>query len=169
MTGSIHLTNIGKNLEPENLKKCLGYFEIEHTNNPCFVTVAVNPEEYYQSFEDNSFNKKQTTFSQFINKRFYFSNRIISLPLSHPYLKNLNKYKEKKAIGLKTIFGMKKIICSQWKTRPNQLLNERLYVYRQILNSPNRYYPLNKKEDFKVQKTNVLKDTRDFILNSLWQ
>lgn len=36
----------------------LGYFEIEHIDNPCFVTVAVNPKEYYKAFEDNFFNKK---------------------------------------------------------------------------------------------------------------
>ena len=27
-------------------------------NNPCFVTVAVNPEEYYEFFIDSPFNKK---------------------------------------------------------------------------------------------------------------
>ena len=42
----------------ENLRKCLGYFAIEHINNPCFVTVAVNSKEYYKPFEDISFNKK---------------------------------------------------------------------------------------------------------------
>ena len=42
----------------ENLCKYLGYFEIEHIDNPCFVTVAVNPKEYYKAFEDNSCNKK---------------------------------------------------------------------------------------------------------------
>lgn len=42
----------------ENLWKCLGCFEIEHLDNPCLVTVAVNPTEHYQSFEDNSFSKK---------------------------------------------------------------------------------------------------------------
>ena len=31
----------------ENLRKCLGYFEIEHIGNPCFVTIACNPKEYY--------------------------------------------------------------------------------------------------------------------------
>ena len=30
----------------ENLRKYLGYFEIEHIDNPCFVTVALNPNGY---------------------------------------------------------------------------------------------------------------------------
>ena len=36
----------------------MGCFEVEHIDNPCLVTVAVNPTEHYQSFEDNSFSKK---------------------------------------------------------------------------------------------------------------
>ena len=40
-----------------------------------------------------------------------------------------------------------------------QLLNERLSVYRQILNSPIRYYPPNQKQMFINKKTNILKDT----------
>lgn len=35
-------------------------------NTPCFVTVAVNPEEYYESFIDSPFNKKHKG----IKKRF---------------------------------------------------------------------------------------------------
>ena len=124
------------------LRKCLGYFEIEHIDNLCFVTVAVNPKEYYEFVGDNSINKNhkgikkvhhemdfqnyanrilsvsdygffekperdvkevsrltvvdgemqqktivKTKFSQFKDKRFYFSDGITSLPLSHPYLK----------------------------------------------------------------------------------
>lgn len=152
----------------ETLKKCLGYFEIEHIDNPCFVAVAVKPKEYYESFEDNNFNKKhkdikkgfsgmdfenytrrilsvndcnyfekspadttptarptvidgemqqkvvtKTKFLQFNNKRFYFSDGITLLPLSHPYFKDLNECKEKKDKGLKNIFGKKNIICLQ--------------------------------------------------------
>ena len=41
-----------------NLKKCLGYFEIKHIDKPSFATIAVTPKEYYEFFEDNSFNKK---------------------------------------------------------------------------------------------------------------
>ena len=42
----------------ENLRKCLGYFENEHINNPCFVTVTVNPKECYESYEDYYFSNK---------------------------------------------------------------------------------------------------------------
>ena len=41
----------------ENLKKCLGYFEIERIDNPCILTIACNPKEYYEVFEDREVNK----------------------------------------------------------------------------------------------------------------
>ena len=42
----------------ENLCKCLGYFEIEHIDNPCVLTIACNPKEHYEVFEDRDVNKK---------------------------------------------------------------------------------------------------------------
>ena len=49
-------------------------------------------------------------FGQLNNKRFYFSNGIISLPYGHPYLEELGK---KKIISTETfikLFKQKKII-----------------------------------------------------------
>ena len=43
----------------ESLGKKLGYFEIESTNNPCQILIAVNPKEYYKHFEIFSSNKKR--------------------------------------------------------------------------------------------------------------
>lgn len=53
----------------ENLRKCLGYFEIENIDNPCFVTVAMNSKEYYKSFDDISFHKKHKG----IKKRYFWN------------------------------------------------------------------------------------------------
>ena len=41
-----------------SLKKKLGYYEIEHVDNPCEVTVAVNPKKYLEQFESENVNKK---------------------------------------------------------------------------------------------------------------
>ena len=134
----------------ENLRKCLCYSEIENIDDPCFLTIACNPKEYYELFENSHVNKKhkeikkgssgmnfenyaerlvslknfdtfekllpiiekvspltvfqgemqkktvtKTTFSQFNDKRFYFSDEITSLSLSHPYLKELVEFKTK--------------------------------------------------------------------------
>ena len=47
------------NVRKENLRKCFGCFETEHIDNPCSVTIACNPKEYYEMFEDIFVNKKQ--------------------------------------------------------------------------------------------------------------
>ena len=49
-----------------------------------------------------------------------------------------------------------------------QLTNERLSIYRQILSAPVQYFSLNQKNNFSEKKQNILKDTCDIVLNSLW-
>ena len=36
----------------------LGYFSIENIDDPCIVTVRVNPKEYFEEFESQTTNKK---------------------------------------------------------------------------------------------------------------
>ena len=137
----------------ENMKKRVGFFEIESIAKPNVITIALNPKEYYERFIDDSDNKnhkgfKKSTpgmdfdsysnrlsdlteysneflynlnkveqieqkrfqvinesiqmkllskvqFGQLNDKRFYFSNGIISLPYGHPYLEELRKEKHK--------------------------------------------------------------------------
>ena len=58
----------------------------------------------------------KTKFSQFNDKRFYFSDRLTSLPLPHPYLQDLNNYKEKKRSKYGKIFlARKRQIASNGK------------------------------------------------------
>ena len=38
-------------------QKKLGYFEIENIDNPCILTIAVNPKEYFEMFKDKNINK----------------------------------------------------------------------------------------------------------------
>ena len=39
-------------------KEKLGYYEIENIDNPCLVSLAVNPKEYLELLKDMLFNKK---------------------------------------------------------------------------------------------------------------
>lgn len=41
----------------QKIKKCLVY-EVECINDPCLVTLAVNPKEYYEYFKSENINKK---------------------------------------------------------------------------------------------------------------
>ena len=42
----------------ENTRKQLGLYEIEHIEDPCFVTIATNPKEYIEYFQSECVNKK---------------------------------------------------------------------------------------------------------------
>ena len=42
----------------EHLKKKFDYFSIENIDDPYVVTVAVNPKEYFQEFDSQSYKKK---------------------------------------------------------------------------------------------------------------
>ena len=42
----------------EKTRKCFGLFEIEHIDDPCQVTIAVNPKEYIELFQSDNINKK---------------------------------------------------------------------------------------------------------------
>ena len=39
-------------------KKVLGLYEVEHVNDPCYITLAVHPKEYLELFKSDTINKK---------------------------------------------------------------------------------------------------------------
>ena len=92
-------------------------------------------------FQDNTQKKTvtKTKFSQFRDKRFYFSGGITLLPLSHPYLKDLVVFKKEKGQSIEKYF---------WDEKENLLdienkvqgLNKRLFLYWQILTSEPHFF-----------------------------
>ena len=36
----------------------MGLYEVEHINDPCYFTLAVNPKEYLEYFKSDNINKK---------------------------------------------------------------------------------------------------------------
>ena len=46
------------NVRNKDLRKKFGYFAIENIDDPCIVTVAINPKEYFEQFESDNVNKK---------------------------------------------------------------------------------------------------------------
>ena len=80
---------------------------------------------------DGEMQQKTVTeikFLQFNDKRFYFSNRTTSLPLSYSYLKDQNKYKEEKGQRIKKYFWQEKDNLLAMENK-SQLLNERLSAH----------------------------------------
>ena len=49
-----------------------------------------------------------------------------------------------------------------------QELNERLFLYRQILTSEPQRFLLDQKENFMGEKILIFKDTKDIILSGEW-
>ena len=45
-------------LQKELLHKCLGCFSIENIDNPCLLTIACNPKENFELFQNSEINKK---------------------------------------------------------------------------------------------------------------
>ena len=43
--------------KPER-QKVLGLYEVEHIDDPCYETLAINPKEYFEYFQNNKLNKK---------------------------------------------------------------------------------------------------------------
>ena len=46
------------NAQKAKIQKKLGLYEIENVDDPCYVTLAVNPKEYFEFFKSYSTNKK---------------------------------------------------------------------------------------------------------------
>ena len=45
-------------------EKVLGLYEVENINDPCYVTLAVNPKEYFEYFESENCNKKHKGYKK---------------------------------------------------------------------------------------------------------
>ena len=112
-----------------------------------------------------SVNKVQ--FASLNDKRYYFSDGIVSLPFGHPSLKEVRDYK-KSLSKIHTVIAKEKDKILLYENRVVND-NERLRILRSIFSQPITYYTLktnnrycgkNKKFDYTT--------TRDYILNSQW-
>ena len=112
-----------------------------------------------------SVNKVQ--FASLNDKRYYFSDGIVSLPFGHPSLNEVRDYK-KSLSKIHTVIANEK---DKILLLENEVVNdnERLRILRSIFSQPITYYTLktnnrycgkNKKFDYTT--------TRDYILNSQW-
>ena len=81
----------------ENLKKQVGFFEIESINKLNLITIALNPKEYYERFIDHSDNKKHQGLKKSTPGMDFdsYSNRLSDLTeYSNEFLYNLNKVEQ---------------------------------------------------------------------------
>ena len=112
---------------------------------------------------------KKIQFAKLNDKRYYFSDGILSLPFSHPYLWEVTKYKKESKEKLENFFSDDKfeILKLEYKAL---LKNERLRVFKALLLQPVTYYKIDYSK--RSEQTNFSKPTytttKDYTLNSHW-
>ena len=103
-------------------------------------------------------------FGKLDDKRFYFSNGIISLPYGHPSLENMRKEKQKNRLIHKKIQEKKYEYLKEESKVLND--NQRLNVLKQIFNQSIMLYKLDSKI---ISVTKGWKSTKEQILNGSWK
>ena len=111
-------------------------------------------------------SSNKVRFAQLNDKRYYFSDGIVSLPFGHPSLNETREYK-------KSLQKIHKII----EKEKNKLLNdenkvvnanERLRILRSIYSQPIQYYNLKTNKKFNPITKDTYISTKQYILNSHW-
>ena len=110
-----------------------------------------------------SVNKVQ--FARLNDKRYYFSDGIVSLPFGHPSLNKVREYKKSLPKIHTVIQKEKNKILNGENAVVNN--NERLRILRSIFSQPITYYNLKTNKRLSVNKFDYT-TTRDYILNSKW-
>ena len=111
-----------------------------------------------------SVNKVQ--FASLNDKRYYFSDGIVSLPFGHPSLNEVREYKKSLPKIHTVIAKEKNKILSYENAAVNE--NERLRILRSIFSQPITYYSLKTNRRFLDNKKFDFTTTKDYILNSKW-
>ena len=105
-------------------------------------------------------------FAQLNDKRYYFSDGIVSLPFGHPSLNEIRNYKKSlKDIHLVIEEEKEKLLKNENKVVN---LSERLRILRTIYSQPFKYYTLKTNRPYISTQKNIITTTKHYILNSHW-
>ena len=137
-------------------KKKLGYFEIEHIDNPCILTFAVNPKEYLELFEDKNLNKKHKGIQKGSSGLGFenFSQRIKSLVNFDTFEKATC---DTKNVSRLTVLAGEMVKASVIKNKFSQLNNKRFYFPVGIVSLPFHHPVLAEINEFKQKRAKELK------------
>ena len=108
---------------------------------------------------------KKVQIASLNDKRYYFSDGIISLPFGHPSLSELRDYK-KLLLKMHTNTKEEKDKLLQLENRIVNN-NKRLRILHSIFSQPITYYILKSNKRSTIKRFDYL-ITRDYILNSMW-
>ena len=111
-------------------------------------------------------SSNKVKFAQLNDKRYYFSDGIVSLPFGHPSLEEIRNYKKSlKDIHLIIDNEKEKLLKDENKVVN---LNERLKILRTIYSQPFKYYTLKTNRPYISTQKNIITTTKQYILNSHW-
>ena len=105
-------------------------------------------------------------FTQLNDKRYYFSDGIVSLPFGHPSLNEIREYKKSLQKIHKVIEKEKNKLLNDENKVVNA--NERLRILRSIYSQPIQYYNLKNNKKFNSITKDTYISTKQYILNSHW-
>ena len=105
-------------------------------------------------------------FARLNDKRYYFSDGIVSLPFGHPLLTKVREYKKQLTKIHEQIEKEKETILKY--ENEAVVKNERLRTLRCILSQPLVYYNLNSHKLTDIKRGFKYVTTKDYILNSHW-
>ena len=132
----------------ERKRKKLGYFETEYINNPCSLTIAANPKEYFEMFKDKNINKKHkgikkgSTGLGFEN----ISKRIKSLVNFDTFEKTPAHFKE---VSRFTVVAGKMEKKTAIKSKFSEINDKRFYFPDGVLSFPFHHPNLKELNEFK--------------------
>ena len=139
------------NVHSPNEQKLLGLYEVEHIDDSCYVTLAVNPKEYFEYFKSNSTNKKHKGIKKSSAGMEYenYAERI--KPLF-----NFNTYRKPKA-DIKDVvrISVKKGEMTTHKIRKSkfsQLNDKRFYFLNAVISLPFGHFSLSEIDEYKKDK-----------------
>ena len=111
-------------------------------------------------------SSNKVKFAQLNDKRYYFSDGIVSLPFGHSLLEKIREYKNSlKDIHL-VIDEEKEKLLKDENEAVN--VNERLRILRTIYSQPFKYYTLKTNRPYISTQRNIITTTKQYILNSCW-
>ena len=131
---------------PQN-QKVLGLYEVEHIDDPCCVTLAVNPKEYLEYFKSDTVNKKRKGIKKGTQGMEYenFAERI-------KHLYDFDSYQPPKADTKEVVrFSVKKGEMTTHKivkTKFSQINDKTFYFPKRILSLPFSHLSLKEKDEY---------------------
>ena len=113
---------------------------------------------------------EKSKFSQIYDKRYYFSNVIVSLPFSHPFLKEIVDFKGEKKRKIDAFLQQEKhklIQMGKFAAQKNKII----LIYRSILQQKPTFYHLSllKRSAENNENINFSQNTRSYILIGFWE